>query len=170
MHEFLNMLYQFDWRSAFSAIGIIFIIFDVILLFAFIFTVAAAWKYRPQFKYPKRKNINISAGSVVSVEEEWSKIIEKVQDGSSHSLTLAIIDADKLLDDTLQVMGLSGEHFSERFEALNKIKKLKSAQSVWQAHRIRNNLVHASGFQIAPKQAQDVLRAYEALFKEIDAL
>lgn len=172
--ESLLSYFQFfsniNWREIFYVSRVVFIILDVFLIIGIFFVIKKSWHYRPDFRYPRRKKVDISQGSLINISDDWKKIMDRAQNESPQVLTLAIIDADKLVDDTLRMLGFTGEHVAERLERLGKSQKMKTLNSLWQAHRIRNNLVHATGFQIASRQAREVLSAYEDFFKELKVL
>lgn len=170
MEEIYRFIIGFDWYEIFSAVRLIFIVLIILLIIGIVFTWKEAWKFRPRYGYPKKKAIDVLHGSLINIEDDWKRIMERAESDSPQVLTIAIIDADKLLDDTLRMLGFTGEHVAERLEKLGKVKKLKTLDTLWQAHRIRNNLVHATGFRISSNQAHDILRAYEDFFKELKVL
>ena len=63
-------------------------------------------------------------------------------------------------------MNLPGEHMADRLERLAS-RYLKSINKLWQAHRIRNDLVHTPGFVLNPVDAKGVLENYQDFLKEI---
>lgn len=168
--SYFNIVMGIDWMEVFRFARVLFIVINIILIAVFVFAWRRAWKYRPQFSYPKKKKVDVSQGSLIHIGDEWGKILEKAKSDSSQVLTVVIIDADKLVDDVLRMLGFPGEHVAERLDKLGRSQTLKTIDSLWQAHRIRNNLVHATGFQISPRQAREVLNAYERFFKEIKVL
>ena len=85
------------------------------------------------------------------------------------SLTLGIIEADSFIDDVLKKMDLRGEHMADRMEQLTRMD-LKSADNLWKAHRVRNDLVHTSGFTLSKGDAERALQYYEDFLKEVGML
>lgn len=80
---------------------------------------------------------------------------------------LAVIEADKLLDHALKDLRFSGETMADR---LNSAKSaLGNVNAVWDAHRLRNRLVHED---VHPKPAKlrTSIRVYEAALKKLGAL
>ncbi|KKU15732.1 hypothetical protein A3I34_03205 [Candidatus Jorgensenbacteria bacterium RIFCSPLOWO2_02_FULL_45_12] len=169
MREILDSFSSWNWRGILSFVRWVFIVLDIILVINFIITLKQAWKHHPKFRYPKRK-IRKQKSAGVNVSAEWVKIVEKSGDGSRDALSTAIIEADKLLDDTLIKVGAVGETTAERIRWFEKKFSPATTDSLWQAHNIRNNIVHISGFEISPRQTESVLRMYEEFFKEIKAL
>lgn len=80
----------------------------------------------------------------------------------------AIIEADKLLDRAMNEMGIPGKTMGERLKRVgNKFTKLNS---VWYAHKIRNQIAHEHGFKPEYNQAKHALAAYKQALKDLGAI
>ena len=55
---------------------------------------------------------------------------------------LAVIEADKLADTVLKKAGVKGESMAERLRQVEKIADRSVYQRMWEAHKVRNELVH----------------------------
>ena len=55
---------------------------------------------------------------------------------------LAVIEADKLADMVLRKAGIKGESMAERLRGVEKIVDRSVYQRMWEAHKVRNELVH----------------------------
>lgn len=60
--------------------------------------------------------------------------------GKSDTWPMAIINADKLLDEALKLTGFKGKTMGERLVAAQRT--LSDNDSVWFGHKLRNKLVH----------------------------
>lgn len=80
---------------------------------------------------------------------------------------LSIIEADKLLDRALKELGFPGETMGDRLKSA--ASRLGSKDAVWDAHRLRNRLVHEDAHP-RPSQIKAALTAYEACLKKLGAL
>ncbi|MFH0712247.1 MAG: hypothetical protein V2A55_00080 [Candidatus Jorgensenbacteria bacterium] len=170
--RFLIDTYQWfvslPWKDAFFGLRWILIVLNVFLLVLFVFVFVKALEYRPHFLFnPKpRKRSPLKDRKL---RERWQMIIKKAGNAPPQSLTLAVIEADGFVDDVLKKMDLPGEHMADRLERLGRLK-LKTADRLWRAHRIRNDLVHTPGFVLPPADAKSVLGDYEAFLLEIGLL
>jgi len=106
-------------------------------------------------KFPK-KNLNAS----------WQKIVSRLSKDDEASLQLALIEADNLFDDLLKLMGLPGESMADRLKYLNPAQ-VSNIEEIWQAHKLRNQLVHGSEYPIARSEIEFGVRAYEKALKEL---
>lgn len=66
---------------------------------------------------------------------------------------LAVTEADKLLDASLQVRGLAGESMAERLKAAQSLFSPSLYQEIWEAHKLRNSLAHEVGATVTSSQA-----------------
>jgi len=69
------------------------------------------------------------------IEKRWSEI-EKMNP------QLAVIEADKLVDTVLKRAGLKGESMADRLRKTEKLIPHFVYQDMWDAHKLRNRLVH----------------------------
>lgn len=91
-----------------------------------------------------------------SFKPRWQEVQKLC--GKSDTWPMAIINADKLLDDALKLMGFKGKTMGERLVAAQRT--LSDNDSVWFGHKLRNKLVHED----VPKlQKQDVQTALKGL-------
>lgn len=171
LQTFFSEFARVDWMGVLVAAKWIFLALDVATLFGIVYFWDKGLAMKPDLHRPAAGKPKITAERTVNVRDAWGKIVARAAEGGSpETLTLAIIEADKLLDDVLRALGYQGEHLAERLDQLERRRKTQATQRLWQAHRIRNNLVHASGFNISPVQAKEVLAVYEGFFREIKAI
>lgn len=157
------------WIRYFNFLKWFFIIFDIILIAVIVYSIYKFWHYRPNLhpdNEPKKRTINLSEKIM---QERWERVVKKFMLGTHEAITLSVIEADKVVDDTLKQMGFEGEHMSDRLGQLSS-DEVKSLEGVWRAHRLRNNLVHSPDFKVGPDEAERALDAFEAFLKELKAL
>ncbi|MFH2232398.1 MAG: hypothetical protein ABII13_04515 [Patescibacteria group bacterium] len=101
------------------------------------------------------------------VKERWEVIRRTSQDGVMGA-KLAVMEADNLLDSALKSMTMPGNTLGERLKvACYKYPKLRS---VWWAHKLRNQLVHESSFNLGKRQANKALDEFERALKILNLL
>lgn len=99
------------------------------------------------------------------IAQLWAQI-EKTADQGTMGAKLAVIEADKLLDGALKSMMMPGDTLGERLKAAGY--KYPDIRHVWGAHRLRNQLVHDSSFDLTTRQAHSALRDYKAALKTLN--
>lgn len=102
----------------------------------------------------------------VYYHKKWEEI-RLLLKTSAAGARLSIIEADKLLDHALKDLKFTGETMADRLKSAGAA--LGNKDSVWDAHRLRNRLVHED-VHPRPSQIKSSLRAYEACLKKLGAL
>ena len=99
----------------------------------------------------------------------WRHVSDHFSAGDENSLRIAIIEADKLLDDTLRIAGFRGENLGERLKKVSS-NDLSNLNEVWEAHKLRNRIVHETDFRMNRATAERVLTIYSHALHELGIL
>ncbi|MEK7464623.1 MAG: hypothetical protein AAB617_02505 [Patescibacteria group bacterium] len=144
-----------------------FILCDIFLIAGLVFVFMKSLELRPRFVFTaeKRRPRIEDKGLML----KWEKILKKAESAPPQSFTLGIIEADNFIDDILKKMGLKGETMGERMEHMESMN-LNTLEKLWRAHRLRNDLVHTSGFTLSVSDAKRVMTYYETFLKELGVL
>jgi len=70
---------------------------------------------------------------------------------------MAIIEADKLVDTVLKRAGIRGESMADRLRRCEKMVDRSSYQAMWDAHKVRNQIVHEFDHGFDDNRANEVL-------------
>ncbi len=172
LYPIVNLFVSFPWIGFYNLSRVVFVIADVVLVAALIYTWQKAQSVKPQNWFygivsPRAEHRH--AFDVPRYRQYWDEIRAHAEDAPPQSLTLAVIAADNLVDDALKEMNLPGEHMADRLEQLNRAD-LPSLDDLWRAHRIRNDLVHTVGFTLTPNETREILGVYEKFLLELGAL
>lgn len=81
---------------------------------------------------------------------------------------LAIINADKLLDQALRERGVPGETMGDRMK--NAKTLLSNNDHIWTAHKLRNRIAHENTAKLNPVVMHKAMSAYKAALKDVGAL
>jgi transposase len=146
-----------------------FLVLDAILVIMFFFSFAKSWKYRPKLHPGVRVVHKTFTLRDDVLQKRWDTIRTRVEGGSADGMHLAVIEADKLVDDALKQMGLEGEHMADRLGKISDTE-VRTLDRLWRAHRVRNDLVHSPGFSLSAGDAKRVIDDYEAFLKEVKVL
>ena len=99
----------------------------------------------------------------------WASIEGHFFKGDENDLKVAIIEADKLLEEALREAGIRGINLGDRLKNI-KSSQLPNLEQVWQAHRLRNQIVHESTFKLKRDLAERALDIYETTLKQLGLL
>jgi hypothetical protein len=102
-----------------------------------------------------------------NIRAKWGEI-EKLSASSAMGSKMAIVEADKLLDGVLKSMMMHGDTLGERLKFAGY--KYPELRKVWTAHRLRNQIVHESTFNVSERHARAALHDYERAMKSIGVL
>jgi hypothetical protein len=81
---------------------------------------------------------------------------------------LAVINADKLLDDALKRLRFRGKTMGERMVAAQR--SFTDNDGVWFGHKLRNRLVHEQDVKLKEADVKDALIGIRQALKDLGAL
>lgn len=160
---------QASWARFLYGVRWLFIFLDLIVITAFVIVFFKALDYRPKLSHRYKAREKKPLFDTKLFANRFARIVKNAAKSPPQSYVLAIIEADKLVDDALKAMGLEGEHVADRLEKL-RVEDHPTLDRLWRAHRVRNELVHTPDFGIEEGDAKDVLKVYEKFLKELGAL
>lgn len=107
------------------------------------------------------KNKRKSALSSSKVWSMWKTIDMHAKDANLIVARQAIVEADKLLDEILKSK-VGGKDMGERLRnAQGLFKHRQFYQNAWEAHKVRNKLVHEVGFEINKAEIGQVIANFK---------
>lgn len=104
------------------------------------------------------------------VEKRWSDIQTSIGLGGATHFGSAVVAADKLLDYVLKQKGYAGETMGERLKNAQDDMPPQLYHKAWQAHKLRNQLVHEVDSEVMSYQAKEAIQDYEAILRDLGAL
>lgn len=165
--------FSLPWDMYFTVLRNIFVIIDVALVVLIVFLFVKARTFAPplskKFSQPSLVGLLKRKGLIQKYVSMWEKIVEDSESAPPHSYTTAIVNADILIDELLKDAGFEGKDMGERLGKLNGLR-IKSLDGVWSGHRLRNKIVHTSGFEASKKAKDEALKVYEEFLKEVKIL
>lgn len=99
-------------------------------------------------------------------QERWQTLQALLKDKATWPL--AIIDADKLLDDALKRSHYKGKTMGERLVSAQR--DIKNNDNVWYGHKLRNQLVHEEQVKLTERKVKDALMGIRSALKDLGAL
>ncbi|TSC54860.1 MAG: Uncharacterized protein LiPW30_326 [Parcubacteria group bacterium LiPW_30] len=102
--------------------------------------------------------------------ERWAIVQDHLNSDNEADWKFAVIEADNILDELVRKMGYDGEDLGERLKAVEP-SDFQSLQSAWEAHKVRNQIVHeSSGFKLTYAETKRIIGLYEQVFREFEYL
>ncbi|MBX4199822.1 hypothetical protein KW789_02935 [Candidatus Saccharibacteria bacterium] len=119
-------------------------------------------KMGPRFNKRLQKGLNQEY-----FQDRWLELLARVKT-SPEGMVLAVIDADKLLDEALRRRHFRGKTMGERLVAAQR--SLSDNDAVWYAHKLRNRLVHEPNVKLKKTEAQNALQGFRRGLKDLGAI
>jgi hypothetical protein len=99
------------------------------------------------FIFKKKNNRRaVSVDTVKNIEREWGNINVLLSQKGPSQLRQGLISADKTLDNALRDL-VDGNTMGDKLKEAEKYFDKYLYNKIWEAHKLRNNIVHESGFE-----------------------
>jgi hypothetical protein len=99
---------------------------------------------------------------------KWMSIENQLSRDNQSNCTLAVLNADKLLDQALRERGLKGQTMGERMKNAKEI--WSNANAVWGAHKLRNQIAHETDHQVTYDDARRAIAGFKQALKDVGAI
>ena len=103
------------------------------------------------------------------MRRRWRNIIRQLRSKGDNAYKLAVIDADKIVDDFLEKFGYRGDTMANKLNQINP-DELKTLANLWEAHKIRNSIVHDLKAEVTRKDAFRAVKAFQDTLEELQVL
>ncbi len=101
-------------------------------------------------------------------QTQWLAIENSVSRDTPASWQVAIMNADKLVDQALRERKFKGKTMGERMKSAQKV--WSNANYVWGAHKVRNQLAHDVNVQLTYEITLRSLSAFKQALKDLGAI
>ncbi len=99
---------------------------------------------------------------------KWLEIEQSLVRNNEASCHMAILNADKLVDQALRDLGFPGETMGDRLKATRG--KLTHREELWAAHKLRNRIAHEPDVRVSYNQARRALSSFKRTLKDLGAI
>lgn len=110
-------------------------------------------------------------GGMLDVEKyriRWMEIEQSVVKDNEASYHLAILNADKLVDQALRERGFKGQTMGDRLKATRG--QLSDRDGIWFAHKLRNRIAHEPDVRVNSNQVRKSLNGFKRALKDLGAI
>lgn len=96
----------------------------------------------------------------------WHDVLAHVDSDRMNDWKLAIIEADILLEELLDKIGLPGTTVGDKLKSASP-NSFRTINQAWRAHNVRNRIAHeGSEFELSQMEAQETIAQYKMVFEE----
>ncbi len=103
------------------------------------------------------------------VNARWAEVQRHINSTREAEWKFAVIEADKVVDDTLKSAGFLGDTLGERLINIER-GQLATLDGLWTAHKTRNRLAHDINLSLRYSEAKEAIQLYEKTLRELQAI
>lgn len=108
----------------------------------------------------------VQAKDIPKTQLRWNRVLEQVHSDNEQAWRLAILEADIMLNELLDVLGYRGETMAEKMKQIDRTR-FHTVDLAWEAHGIRNQIAHQGlAKKLDSREARRTIMLYEKVFKE----
>ena len=164
--DIFTILLSREIQQKILPLKIIFIAISVFLFGWVVFLLKNTSWFKYYFALDLLEFLSYKPHQKIGLVKRWEKIKKRLERGWEAEAKLAIIEADKLLDDVLKLMGYGGTDIESRLKKLTT-DKVTNLDALLKAHEIRNSIVHDPDYHLLLEKAEEVILTYEQTFKHL---
>jgi len=91
---------------------------------------------------------------------KWAKVRAKLDSKNESDYKVAVIEADKIINDLIARMNYKGENMGERLDNITP-GQIENVEDLRRAHEIRNRIIHDESFVLTKAEAEKTLDYFE---------
>lgn len=161
-----NVIMSDGLVATFSWIKIILAVFSFVIFFLVVLVMFKIKKLQSGDVSGKLKTPQMEKGKFSA---QWDAILEKTGSQNPSDWKVAVIEADKLFDNTLKLLGYTGDTMGDRLKKLD-VLHFPDLDNFWAAHKIRNRIVHNPDHKLSKQELDFVLKTYENVLRDMNAV
>ena len=105
---------------------------------------------------------------VEKYRSRWLTIEQQLKRDELSSYGMCVLNADKLLDQALIERNVQGKNMGERMKQMQT--KWSNANTIWTAHKLRNQIAHEPDVRLDYDGARRTLAAFKQGLKDVGAI
>lgn len=135
----------------------------LLILFAAILIVAGAVLAIIMVRKDGNKQINQD-----KFRSKWMSIESSMVRDQDVTYSMAVLNADKLVDQALREKGVPGNTMGERMK--NSAQAFSNRNAIWSAHKLRNQIAHDDEVSLTYDNARRALASFKQALKDLGAI
>lgn len=110
----------------------------------------------------------VAAQDIPKTQLRWNRVLEQSHSEDERGWRLAILEADIMLSELLDVLGYRGETMADKMKMVDRTR-FHTIDLAWEAHSVRNQIAHqGSHKKLDSREARRTIMLYEKVFKEFN--
>ncbi|MBI2611094.1 hypothetical protein HYW60_04170 [Candidatus Kaiserbacteria bacterium] len=121
---------------------------------------------RREYRIVRAAQRTVAAQDIPRTQLRWRRVLEQASSSNPESWRLAILEADIMLNELLDVQGYKGETMADKMKQVDRAQ-FNSIDAAWDAHKVRNRIAHeGTATDLTPREVHRIIALYERVFKE----
>ncbi|MFH1656321.1 MAG: hypothetical protein ABH956_00940 [Candidatus Nealsonbacteria bacterium] len=161
--EIISFILEPEFDGIFLIVKIIFVIISSILIGGIIFLLTATDWFQERYSQDIVEIKSQKAFDTQKDTQKWGNILKRLKLRKEAEYKMAVIQADALFNNLLERKGIMGETMAEKLKKINS-EMLKNINDVWEAHKVRNDIVHSPDQKIGLAKAKKAVNVFKQAF------
>lgn len=143
------------------------VFFSLILLAGILYCALRIWQIRRiEYHHFHRESHPIAAEDIPRTHLRWRRVMEHASSEEEHQWRLAILEADIMLNELLDLRGYKGETMGDKMKQVVRAD-FNTIDDAWEAHKVRNKVAHeGSQVPLSEQEKNRVIGLYARVFRE----
>jgi len=124
-----------------------------------------SWPFKKLFKISGAKKFNKTENL-----RKWMEVEKLLESNDEIHAQQAVIRADKFFDNIMREAGAKGGKFAEHLRSLETKFSRETYQSIWDAHKLRNQISHEIEHKTTVSECKSALNKFRRGMNSIGAL
>lgn len=152
-----------SWVELVQALGLG---ISLLLLAAIVYAKINLKKILHELERKREEEIHARARRRESKNPRWEHVVGLVSSASESDWRQAIIEADVLLGEMLESLGIPGESIGEKLKNVSR-DHFTTLDLAWEAHKVRNEIAHqGQNFALTEREAAATVDLFRRVFDE----
>ncbi len=156
-------------NNLFLFVKSVFLIFNLFLILFIVYALFRTSWLNKLVIWDIKEYLSYKHYSLGKIEKRWAEIKEKLEEGQEAEAKLAVIEADNLLNATLEAMGYVGDSLDDKLDKLSD-DVLVNINEIKEGRKVCSDIVHDPSYHLDSKEAEKVLNVIEKTLINLQAL
>ena len=116
-----------------------------------------------------RYGADMPAAHKKTIAKQWQTVEGHLSSHLENDWKIALLEADRIVNQVLDISGLKGENFREKVENANS-NQIEQREDLLRAHEVRNAIIRDHGYVLSSEQAQETIEIFKTFLNHWEAL
>jgi hypothetical protein len=99
----------------------------------------------------------------------WGRILKRLKSADESEFKIAVLEADRILNDILKLGGYPGINLNERLAGMTSAN-LSNLEEIRQVHKLHERIISDPDFSITQNEARVAIEIYKKAFQELQLI